>query len=301
MIYLFSVLNFELSWFSFLRQKLELLNALKEGENYQKYTPNSSTFSLYLMYMILVLSVNSLPLWTVRYLFLTGEDIMSLPCFQVSLSPSPWNLFLICWFLKLTFWLLSLSQNQTLIAIKAPQASNIEVPDPSEVGSVDDVVWKFVHCISIYVIGWLLDQQDIGFHQRQCNMTIRSTTGPIDLYLLRYSFMSMCSCISSQPPASLSLSIYIYISCIICFTWEGSVFSLTAMLLMLVANLTANMKVRVLSRLNHQIHQLGIVITAKRKMQCSFPRLIKTILLKLSALQLQRCLGFRRLFLRTLV
>ncbi|KAM3710811.1 hypothetical protein ACJW31_01G059900 [Castanea mollissima] len=76
-----------------IRQKLELLNSLKEGENYQKY------------------------------LFLTGEDIMSLPCFQ----------------------------NQTLIAIKAPQASNIEVPDPDE---------------------------------RQCNMTIRSTTGPIDLYLL---------------------------------------------------------------------------------------------------------------------
>ncbi|KAM3758651.1 hypothetical protein ACB098_01G061100 [Castanea mollissima] len=76
-----------------IRQKLELLNALKEGENYQKY------------------------------LFLTGEDIMSLPCFQ----------------------------NRTLIAIKAPQASNIEVPDPDE---------------------------------RQCNMTIRSTTGPIDLYLL---------------------------------------------------------------------------------------------------------------------
>ncbi|KAL4650165.1 hypothetical protein ACB092_01G067000 [Castanea dentata] len=66
---------------------------------------------------------------SIRYLFLTGEDIMSLPCFQ----------------------------NQTLIAIKAPQASNIEVPDPDE---------------------------DIGFHQRQCNMTIRSTTGPIDLYLL---------------------------------------------------------------------------------------------------------------------
>ncbi|XP_050267658.1 transcription factor E2FC isoform X2 [Quercus robur] len=89
----------ECSLDEFIRQKLEFLNALKEGENYQKY------------------------------LFLTGEDIMSLPCFQ----------------------------NQTLIAIKAPQASNIEVPDPDE---------------------------DIGFHQRQCNMTIRSTTGPIDLYLL---------------------------------------------------------------------------------------------------------------------
>ncbi|GKU90087.1 hypothetical protein SLEP1_g4129 [Rubroshorea leprosula] len=64
-----------------------------------------------------------------KYLFLTEEDIMSLPCFQ----------------------------NQTLIAIKAPLASCIEVPDPDE---------------------------DIGFPQRQYKMTIRSSTGPIDLYLL---------------------------------------------------------------------------------------------------------------------
>ncbi|GLU04567.1 hypothetical protein SLE2022_217050 [Rubroshorea leprosula] len=64
-----------------------------------------------------------------KYLFLTEEDVMSLPCFQ----------------------------NQTLIAIKAPLASCIEVPDPDE---------------------------DIGFPQRQYKMTIRSSTGPIDLYLL---------------------------------------------------------------------------------------------------------------------
>nr|CAN61698.1 hypothetical protein VITISV_039339 [Vitis vinifera] len=48
--------------------------------------------------------------------------------------------------------------NQTLIAIKAPQASSVEVPDPDE---------------------------DIGFSQRQFRIIIRSTTGPIDLYLLR--------------------------------------------------------------------------------------------------------------------
>ncbi|GLT57922.1 hypothetical protein SLA2020_308590 [Shorea laevis] len=64
-----------------------------------------------------------------KYSFLTEEDIMSLPRFQ----------------------------NQTLIAIKAPQASYIEVPDPDE---------------------------DIGFPQRQYKLTIRSSTGPIDLYLL---------------------------------------------------------------------------------------------------------------------
>ncbi|KAJ4702105.1 Transcription factor [Melia azedarach] len=64
-----------------------------------------------------------------KYLFLTEEDISSPPCFQ----------------------------NQTLIAIKAPQASYIEVPDPDE---------------------------DISFPKRQYKMTVRSTTGPIDLYLL---------------------------------------------------------------------------------------------------------------------
>ncbi|KAI4316924.1 hypothetical protein L6164_024851 [Bauhinia variegata] len=81
-----------------IRKKQELLRTL-EGKNYQKY------------------------------LFLTEEDILSLPCFQ----------------------------NQTLIAIKAPQASFIEVPDPDE---------------------------DNGFQQRQYKMIVRSTTGPIDLYLL---------------------------------------------------------------------------------------------------------------------
>lgn len=64
-----------------------------------------------------------------KYLFLTEEDVMRLQCFQ----------------------------NQTLIAIKAPPASYIEVPDPDE---------------------------DISFPQRQYKMIIRSTTGPIDLYLL---------------------------------------------------------------------------------------------------------------------
>ncbi|XP_059460817.1 transcription factor E2FC isoform X2 [Corylus avellana] len=65
-----------------------------------------------------------------KYLFLREEDIATLPCFQ----------------------------NQTLIAVQAPQASYIEVPDPDE---------------------------DIDFrHQRQYKMIIRSITGPINLYLL---------------------------------------------------------------------------------------------------------------------
>ncbi|KAA8537528.1 hypothetical protein F0562_027136 [Nyssa sinensis] len=64
-----------------------------------------------------------------KHLFLMEEDIMSLSFFK----------------------------NQTLIAIKAPHASSVEVPDPDE---------------------------DVGFPQRQFRLIVRSTTGPIDLYLL---------------------------------------------------------------------------------------------------------------------
>ncbi|XP_010530521.1 PREDICTED: transcription factor E2FC-like [Tarenaya hassleriana] len=64
-----------------------------------------------------------------RNLFVTEEDIMSLPCFQ----------------------------NQMLLAVKAPVASSIEVPDPDE---------------------------DISFPQPQYRMVVRSTMGPIDVYLI---------------------------------------------------------------------------------------------------------------------
>ncbi|KAJ4896542.1 Transcription factor E2FC [Raphanus sativus] len=64
-----------------------------------------------------------------RYMFMTEEDITSLPRFQ----------------------------NKTLLAIKAPTASYIEVPDPDEV---------------------------LSFPQRQYRMVIRSRMGPIDVYLL---------------------------------------------------------------------------------------------------------------------
>ncbi|KAK7409918.1 hypothetical protein VNO78_00319 [Psophocarpus tetragonolobus] len=64
-----------------------------------------------------------------KYLFFSKEDILSLPCFQ----------------------------NQEIIAIKAPKASFIEVPDPDE---------------------------ELGFRQKQYKMIVRSATGPISLYLL---------------------------------------------------------------------------------------------------------------------
>ncbi|KAL9276377.1 hypothetical protein ACSQ67_026078 [Phaseolus vulgaris] len=82
-----------------IRKKQELLRNLEESESSQKY------------------------------LFLTKEEILSLPCFQ----------------------------NQEIIAIKAPKASFIEVPDPDE---------------------------ELVFRQRQYKMIVRSATGPIYLYLL---------------------------------------------------------------------------------------------------------------------
>nr|ACU21187.1 unknown [Glycine max] len=84
-----------------IRKKQELLRNLEESESSQKY------------------------------LFITKEDILGLPCFQ----------------------------NQEIIAIKAPKASSIEVPDPDE---------------------------ELGFRQRQYKMIVRSAIGPIYLYLLRY-------------------------------------------------------------------------------------------------------------------
>ncbi|PWA58927.1 winged helix-turn-helix DNA-binding domain-containing protein [Artemisia annua] len=65
------------------------------------------------------------------HLYLTGEDF-NLPCFK----------------------------NQTLIAISAPHATSIEVPDPD---------------------------QDYDFSQKQYNLTFRSHTGPIDVYLVSES------------------------------------------------------------------------------------------------------------------
>nr|XP_009602771.1 transcription factor E2FA-like [Nicotiana tomentosiformis] len=64
-----------------------------------------------------------------RWLFVTEDDIKSLPCFQ----------------------------NKTLIAIKAPHGTTLEVPDP------DDAV---------------------DYPQRRYRIALRSTMGPIDVYLV---------------------------------------------------------------------------------------------------------------------
>lgn len=64
-----------------------------------------------------------------RWLFVTEDDIKSLPCFQ----------------------------NETLIAIKAPHGTTLEVPDPDEA---------------------------VDYPQRRYRVVLRSTMGPIDVYLV---------------------------------------------------------------------------------------------------------------------
>ncbi|GAB2234874.1 hypothetical protein Droror1_Dr00004143 [Drosera rotundifolia] len=64
-----------------------------------------------------------------KWLFVTEEDIKGLPCFQ----------------------------NETLIAIKAPHGTTLEVPDPDEAAD---------------------------FLQRRYSIVLRSTMGPIDVYLV---------------------------------------------------------------------------------------------------------------------
>ncbi|XP_022995080.1 transcription factor E2FA-like isoform X1 [Cucurbita maxima] len=64
-----------------------------------------------------------------RWLFVTEEDIKELPCFQ----------------------------NETLIAIKAPHGTTLEVPDPDEA---------------------------VDYPQRRYRIVLRSTMGPIDVYLV---------------------------------------------------------------------------------------------------------------------
>ncbi|ONK71319.1 uncharacterized protein A4U43_C04F7240 [Asparagus officinalis] len=64
-----------------------------------------------------------------KWLYVTEEDIKAIPCFQ----------------------------NETLIAIKAPHGTTLEVPDPDEV---------------------------VDYPQRRYRIVLRSTMGPIDVYLV---------------------------------------------------------------------------------------------------------------------
>ncbi|XP_057981917.1 transcription factor E2FA [Malania oleifera] len=89
-----------------------------------------------------------------KWLFVTEEDIKGLPCFQ----------------------------NETLIAIKAPHGTTLEVPDPDEA---------------------------VDYPQRRYRIVLRSTMGPIDVYLVsqfeeKFEEMSSVEPPISLPPASSS-------------------------------------------------------------------------------------------------
>ncbi|KAG2296477.1 hypothetical protein Bca52824_043146 [Brassica carinata] len=87
-----------------------------------------------------------------KWLFVTEEDIKSLPGFQ----------------------------NQTLIAVKAPHGTTLEVPDPDEAGELP---------------------------QRRYRIILRSTMGPIDVYLVRYLYIEFEDTNGDvAPPACLHIA-----------------------------------------------------------------------------------------------
>ncbi|XP_038883299.1 transcription factor E2FA isoform X1 [Benincasa hispida] len=82
-----------------------------------------------------------------KWLFVTEEDIKNLPCFQ----------------------------NETLIAIKAPHGTTLEVPDPDEA---------------------------VDYPQRRYRIVLRSTMGPIDVYLVSQFEEKFEEMNVVQPPSS---------------------------------------------------------------------------------------------------
>ncbi|KAB2060028.1 hypothetical protein ES319_A11G349700v1 [Gossypium barbadense] len=86
-----------------------------------------------------------------KLLFVTEEDIKGIPCFQ----------------------------NETLIAIKAPHGTTLEVPDPDE---------------------------DIDYRQRRYRIILRSTMGPIDVYLVSQFEEKFEEMNGVEPPLSVPLA-----------------------------------------------------------------------------------------------
>ncbi|KAJ7971643.1 Transcription factor [Quillaja saponaria] len=86
-----------------------------------------------------------------KWLFVTEEDIKGLPCFQ----------------------------NETLIAIKAPHGTTLEVPEPDEA---------------------------VDYPQRRYRIILRSTMGPIDVYLVSQFEEKFEQMNDVEPPVSLPLA-----------------------------------------------------------------------------------------------
>lgn len=86
-----------------------------------------------------------------KFLFVTEEDIKGLPCFQ----------------------------NETLIAIKAPHGTTLEVPDPEEA---------------------------VDYLQRRYRIILRSTMGPIDVYLISQFEEKFEEINGADPPTGFPLA-----------------------------------------------------------------------------------------------
>ncbi|XP_062112558.1 transcription factor E2FA isoform X1 [Humulus lupulus] len=86
-----------------------------------------------------------------KWLFVTEEDIKGLPCFH----------------------------NETLIAIKAPHGTTLEVPDPDEA---------------------------VDYTQRRYRIILRSTMGPIDVYLVSQFEEKFEEMNSAEPPANFPIA-----------------------------------------------------------------------------------------------
>ena len=81
-------------------------------------------------------------------------------------------------------------QNETLIAIKAPHGTTLEVPDPDEVIEEQRRLTQEVHFVFLLAkfSMWLFSNlyQAVDYPQRRYRVVLRSTMGPIDVYLVRY-------------------------------------------------------------------------------------------------------------------
>ncbi|KAH9603931.1 hypothetical protein KSS87_018015 [Heliosperma pusillum] len=117
-----------------IRDMQERLTEASDDDNNQKYIP---TLTSQYMYQCIIVKRESLsltylcymPMTSFRWLFVTEEDIKAVPCFQ----------------------------NETLIAVKAPHGTTLEVPDPDEA---------------------------VDYSQRRYRIVLRSSMGPIDVYLV---------------------------------------------------------------------------------------------------------------------
>lgn len=145
----------------------------------------------YLLLCILVRFFGTFNLYS-RWLFVTEEDIKAIPCFHVSCITSN-SLFYDGLVVSIKLLVPFLFQNETLIAIKAPHGTTLEVPDPDEVSQEPIFVSEGTCSLFLFTLVqfWFSFNihQAVDYPQRRYRIILRSTMGPIDVYLVRYCFL----------------------------------------------------------------------------------------------------------------